>query len=79
MAGPQLSRVLADFEMVVERMRDRGVASWVGSPVGDLVLGPAPMTRKQLKASTDPKEARRSYYTDILGRPVTDAEMEKLP
>ena len=71
---------LSHFEAVVQSMRDLGVSSWANSPVGDIVLGPDPVRMKKAdKASTDPKAQRRVYYAELLGRPVTDAELEKLP
>ena len=69
---------LSQFRSVVKEMRDLGVASWAGSPVGDVILGPAPAARGK-KADKDPKSERRNYYAEVLGRPVTDAELEKLP
>jgi hypothetical protein len=69
---------LTHFTEVVVMMRKLGVASWVNSPVGDLHLGPEP-PRAPKKEDADPKKARRSYYAELLGRPVTDAEVEMLP
>lgn len=79
MARPELNKQLEDFGRVVAKMRELGVASWTMSPVGDIVLGAAPLTAAQTRASKDPKAQRRVYYTELLGRPVTDAEMENFP
>lgn len=71
---------LSDFEATVEKMRELGVASWANSPVGDIILGPDPVRMKKTdKASTDPETQRRSYYTEVLGYPVSDAMLKKLP
>jgi hypothetical protein len=78
MARPQLTTLLQEFRQVVKEMRDHGVASWVGSPIGDVVLG-APPPSKATKADKDPNADRRNYYSELFGRPVTGAELEKLP
>lgn len=82
MARAELNKAIADFELIVAKMRDLGVARWDGSPCGDILLGAPPITatqRANAAAERDPKAQRRAYYADVLGRPVTDAEVEKLP
>jgi hypothetical protein len=78
MARAQLNNAVSDLEAVVKTMRKLGVASWANSPIGDIVLGMEPPPRAT-KADPDPKADRRAYYTEVLGRPVPDAELEKLP
>lgn len=78
MARPELTITLNNFEKVVARMRDLGVASWVGSPVGDVILGPAPSDVVEQKKPTT-KDERREYYRDVLGRHVGDQELKNLP
>lgn len=78
MARAQLSIALADFRSVVKEMRELGVASWVDSPVGSVVLGPAPSARAT-KPDVDPKADRREFYSEVFGRNVTDQELAKLP
>jgi hypothetical protein len=70
--------MLNEFRAVVAEMRELGVASWTNSPVGDVILGQAPAPRAK-KADRDPLRDRRIHYTELLGRPVTDSELEKLP
>lgn len=69
---------LEQFEAIVRKMRDLGVASWADSPVGSIVLGVEPPAKLK-KAEKDPKAERRVYYAEVFGRPVSDAELEKLP
>ncbi len=69
---------LAHFREVVAEMRELGVATWVNSPVGDIHLGAPPPARAK-KEDVDPKKQRKNYYAELLGRPVTDAELEHLP
>jgi hypothetical protein len=69
---------LDQFREVVGEMRKLGVAAWTNSPVGDIHLGPEP-SRAPKKEDADPKKSRRAYYAELLGRPVTDAEVEMLP
>lgn len=66
------------FKAVVKEMRDLGVVAWHNSPVGDITLGPPPPPRAR-KEEADPKKHRKTYYSEVLGRPVTDAEVEHLP
>ena len=76
MARTQLR--LGDLALVVDKMRELGIASWCNSPIGDVILGQAPADKPK-KVALDPLEARRTHYTELLGRKVTDAELEKLP
>lgn len=78
MARAQLNNATADLEAVVKTMRKLGVASWANSPIGDIILGMEPPPRAT-KTEKDPKEARRNYYSEVFGRPVTDGELDKLP
>ena len=78
MARAQLNTQLAEFEAVVKAMREHGVASWAGSPVGDIMLGAEPV-RPQKAAKVDPTQARRDMYTELLGRPVSEEEAKRLP
>lgn len=79
MARASINVSLAEFELVVAAMRARGVAQWNNSPIGDVTLGPAPLSARMDKADKDPKAQRRIYYSEVFGRNVTDAELEKLP
>jgi hypothetical protein len=78
MARAQLNTAVSDLEAVVKTMRKLGVASWANSPIGDVILGMEPASRAA-KTDPDPKADRRNYYSEILGRPVTDGELDKLP
>lgn len=73
-----LELTLASLGTVVHTMRDLGILSWCGSPVGDIVLGAVPAKAPKEEPSTKPN-ARRSYYEDLLNRGVDDKELEKLP
>jgi hypothetical protein len=75
----ELTTTLTNFETVVRSMRKLGVASWQGSPVGDIVLGPAPLPNAKFATETDPKAARKAYYSEVFGRPVGEAELRNLP
>lgn len=75
MAIPKLK--LAD---VVAEMRRLGVTSWANSPVGDIVLGPEPPVAHSTPVSQDdPYKEARAFYSQLLGRPVSDAEIKRLP
>lgn len=79
MARTELSAALQQFEKVVARMRELGVASWTNSPVGDITLGPPPPAKPVKQEDVDPKEMKRMHYSTLFNRQVTDPELEKLP
>lgn len=82
MARTELSTSLAHFEKVVSKMRDLGVASWTNSPVGDIVLGPPQMLAKPEEkgdAKQTSIEARRKEYEMLFNKPMSDAELKRLP
>ncbi len=80
MARVELSATITQLRSVVKAMRELGVAHWGGSPLGDLVLGPAPApSDTSAKSEPDENADRRRYYTEVLNRNVTDAELKKLP
>lgn len=78
MARAQLNNAVGELKTIVKEMRALGVASWLNSPIGDIHLGPEPRKEPKL-GDADPKAPRRTYYSELYGRPVTDAELEKLP
>jgi hypothetical protein len=80
MARAELSVTINHLRTVVKAMRELGVASWAGSPMGDLILGQEPPPRDQATTSAPDENAeRRRYYQDVLNRRVTDEELKKLP
>lgn len=79
MAGPKLNVALADLAAAVADMRKLGVIVWANSPVGDITLGPVPISSRLASQPADPMAARRAYYADLLGRPVSDEEAKRLP
>lgn len=80
MARLQLTTLLKEFREVVAEMRTLGVSSWTNSPIGDIALGAPPLPKPSLaKAEKDPNHARRTYYSELYGRPVSDIELKNLP
>lgn len=75
----QLSTTLHDLAVCVRDMRALGIASWAGSPVGDLALGPDPKKTKLAEDPKDPLAQRRRYFAELLGRPVSDEELKNFP
>jgi hypothetical protein len=67
---------LAELAATVGEMRRLGVVSWNG-----IVLGPDPqrIAAKAKETPSDPLAAQRAYYSDVLGRPVSDDEVKRLP
>ena len=78
MARLELTTTLANFEKVVSRMRELGVASWTDSPVGAIILGPPPTVPFTAKEVT-PKENRKKYYSEVLGYIPSDDLLKRLP
>ncbi len=77
---PELKTTLSDFESVVGHMRKLGVAQWVGSPVGDITLGPPPKEAEAAPTKTpDPLADRRTHYEGLLNQKLTDAVLAQLP
>lgn len=79
MARAELTVTLNHMRTAVKAMRELGVASWIGSPLGDLHLGPPPPVRETESPEKDENASRRQYYNEVLGRGVTDAELKNLP
>lgn len=80
MARTELDRWVADFERVAGAMRRMSVIVCTGTPVGDVTLGPEPVkVSRTAKGDPDPYAERRAYYSDVLNRPVSNGELDKLP
>ncbi len=61
-------------------MRKLGVAQWIGSPVGDITLGPPPQAATaNAGKKPDPLEERRTHYEGLLNQKLTDAVLAHLP
>lgn len=75
MARTKLTPDLADLRIQVATMRELGVVSWNG-----IVLGPEPLPKSTAKPpKKDEQYERRTYYQEVLGRSVGDAELKNLP
>lgn len=77
MAGTKLNseRLLSELRTQVTAMRELGVVSWNG-----IVLGPEPLPKpKEEEKKRDKNYERRTYYQEVLGRSVSDAELKLLP
>lgn len=73
-----LTDKLDALRAIVAVMRELGVVSYEG-----LFLGPEP-SKAPKKTKPDEEvdavlEERRSYYEEVLGRKVNDAELRRLP
>lgn len=59
----------------VEVMRELGIVAYDG-----IALGPVPPSVEvQKKTKSDPQYPKRSYYANLLNRPVQDDELARLP
>lgn len=59
----------------VALMRELGIVVLDG-----LTLGPEPLPKTRLpKADNDPLAQRRAYFENLLGRKLSDKELEALP
>jgi hypothetical protein len=67
---------LAQLRDTVGIMRELGVVSFDG-----IVLGPEPRPKADIEREKkkDPLHTRRTHYQEMLGRPVSDAELGNLP
>jgi hypothetical protein len=70
---------LSELSALIETLRAGGVVRYCKDGL-ELVLGPPlPSRSKTVGDPKDPNATRRSYYEQMLSRPVGDKELEFLP
>lgn len=81
-----------DLEALVRRLRDLGVVKYKTSDI-EIVLGPAPYKPRETATEGETEELgdgatervpddrakRRRYYETLIGRKLSDKELERLP
>lgn len=68
-----------ELSALLDCLRAKGVVKFVHGGT-EILLGPPPMARaKKENGASDEVETRRRHYEDMLGRRVTDQELEHLP
>lgn len=81
MAGARGDAV-SELKELATTMREYGVIKYIGHGV-EILLGPPPLSKKeredQEKSKTDPRARKRAHFEMMLGRNLTDGELDMLP
>ncbi len=77
-------RGLAELSKLMDLCREKGVVKYAEHENGcEILFGPAPAPAQAAKKTPDSKgsdlQERREYYETMLGRPVSDPELARLP
>jgi hypothetical protein len=77
-------RNLDELSKLMDLCRQKGVVKFIEDEWGNEILfGPAPAPAQAAKKAPDSKgsdlQERREYYETMLGRPVSDPELARLP
>ncbi len=70
-----------ELSAVADVCRAKGIvkAMFINGQLAEILMGPPPPAPKGTKSEVDDRAAKRAHYENLLGRPVSNVELDNLP